>query len=196
MKKITFLFLLVFLTTTSLFAQLRDSIWWSNPYFQIVYSEVLEQPKWIQYRVACPNGKASRSGMDFYKEKGIKTSDHKDYEHNVWDKGHMVPAASFSCNRDMIFSTFTYMNCALQHQSLNRGVWKHLEIRERELANQWPIVDITIRVVFDEKPPQVKGGASIPKGFYKIIKYENVVESYYFPNQIPTSSDYNTYRIK
>jgi endonuclease G len=196
MKKITFLFILVFLTTTSLFGQLRDSIWWSTPYFQIVYSEVLEQPKWIQYRVACSNGKASRSGMDFYKEKGIKTSDHKDYEHNVWDKGHMAPAASFSCNRDMIFATFTYMNCALQHQSLNRGVWKHLEIRERELANQWPIVDITIRIVFDEKPTRVEGGASIPKGFYKIIKYGNVVESYYFPNQMPTSSDYKTYRVK
>ena len=193
MKKFTFLFL--FLLTSTAFAQLRDSIWWNSPYFEIVYSEVLEQPKWVHYRVACPTGNASRSGMDFYKEDGIKTSDHKDYEYNVWDKGHMAPAADFNCTRDMLLETFTYMNCALQHQSLNRGVWKYLEARERELANQYPIVDITIRITFDTNPPRVDGGASVPKGFYKTIKYGNVVETYYFPNDTPTSKDYNTYRL-
>ena len=194
MKKFTFLLTLLVLTTTSVFGQLRDSIWWNTPYFEIVYSEVLEQPKWVHYRVACPTGNASRSGMDFYKEQGIKTSDHKDYEHNVWDKGHMAPAADFNCNRDMLYETFTYMNCALQHQSLNRGVWKHLEARERQLANQFTVVDITIRIVFDKKPTRVEGGAAIPTGFYKTIQYGNVTEVYYFPNTTPTSTDFNTYR--
>ena len=192
MKKITFLFLF-FLTSTA-FAQLRDSIWWNSPYFEIVYSEVLEQPKWVHYRVACPTGNASRSGMDFYKEDGIKTSDHKDYEYNVWDKGHMAPAADFNCTRDMLLETFTYMNCALQHQSLNRGVWKHLEARERELAKQYPVVEVKIRVDFDKNPPRVPAGAAIPKGFYKEIKYGNKRECYYFPNTTPTMKSYDEYK--
>ncbi len=64
--------------------------------------------------------------MDFYTEKGIKTSDNKDYEANEWDKGHMAPAASLNCNRDMLYATFTYINSSLQHQSLNRGKLKNM----------------------------------------------------------------------
>ena len=127
------LFLLLAFVSLNAFGQLRDSLWWTNPYFKIAYSEVLEEPRYVEYRVACPTGNASRSGMDFYKEKGIKTSDHNDYVNNEWDKGHMAPAADFNCTREMLLETFTYMNCALQHQSLNRGVWKKLEI----VRNRW-----------------------------------------------------------
>ena len=189
------LFMLFVLLSLNTFAQLRDSLWYTTPYFKIAYSEVLEQPRYVEYAVACPNGTASRSGMDFYVEKGIKTSDHKDYEYNEWDKGHMAPAADFNCTKDMLWETFTYMNCALQHQSLNRGVWKYLEARERELAKEYPTVKIKIRVVFDKKPVKVVGGASIPKGFYKEISYGNIREIYYFPNTTPESKDFNFYRV-
>ena len=180
----------------TLSAQLRDSLWWNTPYFKIAYSEVLEQPRWVQYRVACPNGVASRKGMDFYKEDGIKTSDHKDYEENVWDKGHMAPAAHFNCTRDMLFETFTYMNCALQHQSLNRGVWKHLESRERELAKQNSFVEVTIRVEFDKSPGRVPTNAAIPRAFYKELKFGLVKECYYFPNVSPIYTNYKDYKCK
>jgi endonuclease G len=192
MKK-TLLFLFAFISLNA-FGQLRDSLWWTNPYFKIAYSEVLEEPRYVEYRVACPTGNASRSGMDFYKEKGIKTSDHDDYVNNEWDKGHMAPAADFNCTREMLLETFTYMNCALQHQSLNRGVWKHLEARERELAKTNSVVEVVIRVDFDKNPPRVPAGAAIPKGFYKEIKYGNTRECYYFPNTTPTSKSYNDYK--
>lgn len=188
--------LLIALYCSTLSAQLRDSLWWTNPYFKIAYSEVLEQPRWVQYRVACPNGVASRKGMEFYKEDGIKTSDNKDYEENVWDKGHMAPAAHFNCTRDMLFETFTYMNCALQHQSLNRGVWKHLESRERELAKQNSFVEVTIKVEFDKPAARVATNAAIPKGFYKELKYGGIKECYYFPNVMPTYTNYKDYKCK
>ena len=89
-------FLILFLFPFVLLAQLRDSVYWNTPYFIINYSEILEGPRSIRYSVACPNGTASRKGMDFYTEKGIKTSDNKDYEANEWDKGHMAPAASLN----------------------------------------------------------------------------------------------------
>jgi DNA/RNA endonuclease G (NUC1) len=187
---------LITLYCSTLSAQLRDSLWWTNPYFKIAYSEVLEQPRWVQYRVACPNGVASRKGMEFFKEDGIKTSDNKDYEENVWDKGHMAPAAHFNCTRDMLFETFTYMNCALQHQSLNRGVWKHLESRERELAKENSFVEVTIRVEFDKPAARVATNAAIPKGFYKELKYGAIKECYYFPNVMPTYTNYKDYKCK
>lgn len=186
------LFLLLLLPI-SLFAQLRDSVYYTTPNFIINYSETLEGPRSIRYTVACPTGTASRSGMDFYTEKGVKTSDHKDYEANEWDKGHMAPAASFNCNRDMLFSTFTYVNSSLQQQSLNRGVWKKLEVRERELAATGD-VKVFIRVEYGTQPSRVPTNAAIPTGYYKELKVGNKRECYYFKNVAPATSDLEAFK--
>ena len=186
-------FLILFLFPFILLAQLRDSVYWNTPYFVINYSEILEGPRSIRYSVACPNGTASRKGMDFYTEKGIKTSDNKDYEANEWDKGHMAPAASLNCNQDMLWETFSYLNSSLQHQSLNRGVWKKLEIRERELATKNE-VKVFIRVEYPIPPVKVTAGASIPSGYYKELKIGERRECYYFPNMVPVLKELNDYK--
>ena len=185
--------LLLLLLPVSLLAQLRDSVYFNNTHFTVNYSETLEGPRSIRYKVLCPTGTASRSGMEFYKEKNIHTSDNKDYEANEWDKGHMAPAASFNCNRDMLFSTFTYINSSPQHQSLNRGVWKKLEVRERELATKGE-VRVFIRVEYPTAPVRVTTGAAIPLGYYKEVKVGNNRECYYFKNVQPNTSDLQTYK--
>ena len=194
MKKFILILVLV-LSSVSTFAQvLSDSIHWDTPYYTIAYSEKFEQPKHIWYAVVCPHGMASRAGMDFYGEEGIKTSDNKDYENNEWDKGHMVPAASLNCDRNTLWATFSYMNCALQQQSLNRGPWKKLEIQERELA-KINHVTVYIKVEFDAVPKRVLAGAAIPKGFYKEVTVGKRTKfCYYFPNVAPTTSDLNTFK--
>ena len=126
MKKLLFALLLTPVLAT---AQLRDSIRIKTDIYEVIYSEKLESPRWVQYTVLCPNGTASRSGMDFYTNDSIKTSSNEDYVKNEWDKGHMAPAADFNCDKDMLRKTFSYLNCALQNQYLNRGVWRMLEER-------------------------------------------------------------------
>jgi DNA/RNA endonuclease G (NUC1) len=190
-----FLVILVCLSTVG-FGQtkLRDSVNYQTPNFRIVYSEILEQPKWVTFTVKCPTGTASRAGMEFYTDKNIKTSDNEDYVNNEWDKGHMAPAASFNCDKEMLYSTFTYINSAMQQQSLNRGPWKKLEIQERELAKV-NHVKVYIKVEFDAVPKRVPAGAAIPKGFYKEVKVGDRTKfCYYFPNVAPTSSDLNTFK--
>lgn len=185
--------LLLLLLPVSLLAQLRDSVYFNNTHFTINYSETLEGPRSIRYKVLCLTGTASRSGMEFYKEKSIYTSDNHDYVANEWDKGHMAPAASFNCNRDMLLSTFTYVNSSLQHQSLNRGVWSKLEVRERELATKGD-VRVFIRVEYPTTPVRVTTGAAIPLGYYKEIKVGNNRECYYFKNVKPSTPDLQTYK--
>ena len=118
------------------FAQKRHRVEFQvDDLYKGIYSEVYEQPLYVEYTVKCPNGQASRSGMDFYTDKDIHTSDNLDYVDNVWDKGHLAPAASFSCDVKTLKKTFSYLNSALQHQNLNRGQWSQLESFERDLAN-------------------------------------------------------------
>ena len=195
MKKL--LLSLIFILPLFVFGQkaLRDSIYIKTNMFEIVYSEKLQQPKFIRYSVPCPNGTANRKGMDFYTCDSILTSDNKDYENNPYDKGHLAPAADFNCDRDMLYKTFTYLNCSLQQENLNRTTWRLLEVRERELAKTQPVT-VEIRCVFTPKSVVLPTGAVVPDGYYKTIKYGKTVEKYYFKNEKPLSTDFTKYKIK
>lgn len=193
MKKLLLILLLTITSLTGWSQTLRDSVQVNNEYFKIVYSEVLEQPKKVEYTVLCPDGTASRTGMEFFTVKGLKTSDNNDYVANEWDKGHMAPAASFNCTKEMLYTTFSYVNSAMQQQSLNRGPWKMLEIQERKLALN-NTVSVFIRIEFNGKINRVPTGAAIPTGFYKELRYGNKRECYFFPNVKPLNSDYTQFK--
>lgn len=162
--------------------------------YEIVYSQALEQPLYIKYKVLCPFGQASRAGMSFWKPDSIYTSDDEDCEDNVWDKGHMVPVSAFNCSRDTLYQTFNYINCALQHRSLNRGAWARLEQFEKNLAKFYE-VKVEIRVIFKGKRNILTTGASVPTGFKKTIKFNGRIVVFYFPNEDTTGRDWYEFRI-
>jgi endonuclease G len=193
MKK--FLISLILLIPLFVFGQLRDSVLVKSPIFKVMYSETLQQPKWIEYHVECGEGDFSRKGLDFYVCDSVKTSDGGDYEGNVWDKGHLAPAADFNCNKDYLKMTFSYLNCVLQHEKLNRGAWRLLEDYERDLSKKYS-VDVKIKMVYSKKSMVLKSGATVPDGFYKTIKYNKVIEVYYFKNEPPVTNEYKKYKIK
>ena len=118
-----------------------------------------------------------------------------DYVNNFYDKGHLAPAGSFNCNEKMLIETFSYLNCALQRQELNRGVWKYLENHERVLAQRYK-VNVIVKCVFSKNSIRLKTGATIPDAFYKEIYYDNKVEIYYFPNEVPKYRKYINYKIE
>lgn len=186
MKKLVFLFFI--LASFSGFSQkkLRDSVKVTNKVFSVIYSEKLEQPIWLQYRSTNRPTNVNRGSMDFYTEKDIKTSDGDDYKNNIYDKGHLAPAATFSDNMENLKQTFSYLNSSLQNQYLNRGEWRLLEEQERK----WDDVEnltITIKVFFDKKPTVLPTGASIPSHFQKHIYFEKQKswKCYVFLNEKP-----------
>ena len=186
--------LLLVLVNVNIYAQ-RDSVFIKTPIYSCVYSEVLQQPKRVWYTVQCPTGSYPRKGMDFYTNDSVRTSDGKDYEANVWDKGHCAPAADFNCTKETLWQTFSYLNCILQHEKLNRGAWRLLEVRERELAKLGK-VEVEIRVIYGPKAAKLPTGATIPTAFYKTIKFGNTKEVYYFANEAPVSTDYTKYKVQ
>jgi endonuclease G len=165
----------------------------SNNQFTITYSQKFEQPLIVEYDVACTETKFSRKGLDFYKCDSIHTSDNDDYANNEWDKGHMAPAADFACDEALLKGTFTYLNCTLQQEKLNRGVWRLLEAHERELAKKGK-THVKIQCHFSTKSKKLPSGATIPDGYTKTITCGTVKEIYYFPNTIPTKKTYNEYK--
>tara|TARA_B100001175_G_scaffold82394_1_gene69001 strand:- start:1332 stop:2162 length:831 start_codon:yes stop_codon:yes gene_type:complete len=118
---------------------------------------------------------------------GINTSDNEDYN-KPYDKGHLVPKTSFTETKYEDFM-YSFLNCALMHRTLNRGLWLSLEKREREISKS-AVLKVKILLSFG-KNNVVDGGASIPDFFTKILEYRKfdkndeeiyVREVYTFPN--------------
>ena len=145
MKKVL-LFIGIFLVSFTSFSQ--DTIRVKNQVFEVLYSQNLEQPLWIKYQSTNRPTNVNRGSMDFYTEKSIKTSDAADYLKNIYDKGHGAPAATFSDNSENLKQTFSYLNCILQDQYLNRGEWRLLEEQERKWDDDENLT-VIIKVFFE-----------------------------------------------
>jgi endonuclease G len=183
MKKILGLLMGLFITLTS-FSQ--DTIRVKNNVFEVLYSQNLEQPLWIKYRSTNRPTNVNRGSMDFYTEKTVKTSDAADYFKNIYDKGHGAPAATFSDNMENLKQTFSYLNCILQDQYLNRGEWRLLEEQERKWDDNENLT-ILIKVFFDKPVKRVSTNAAIPSYLQKHIYFEkqNKWKCYVFLNEKP-----------
>ena len=182
MKKISILigFLIVSLVSFGQDVRIKNKV------FEVLYSQSLEQPLVIKYRSLNRPTKVNRGAMDFYKEPTIKTSDADDYKSNIYDKGHGAPAATFSDNMVNLKQTFSYLNCIMQDQYLNRGEWRLLEEQIRKWDDVEPIT-VLIKTFFDTPVKRVPTGAAIPSYLQKHIYFEksNKWRCFVFLNQKP-----------
>jgi len=186
MKKILLVSLLL---TLCISAFSQDTIRVKNQVFEVLYSQNLEQPVWIKYRSTNRPTNVNRGTMDFYTEKTIKTSDALDYKANIYDKGHGAPAATFSDNIENLKQTFSYLNCILQDQYLNRGEWRLLEEQERKWDDNENLT-VLIKVFFDKPAKRLPTNAAIPSHLEKHIYFEkqNKWKCFVFLNQKPKFS--------
>ena len=155
--------------TSSLNRERVDSLLVSNNIFQISYNEKYEQPNWVKYTVRDIIKNADRAGIQFYTVDSIYTSDDEDYYSNRWDRGHMAPAGSFNDSFENLYSTFSYINVALQFDDLNRGVWVELEDQVRKWADDFGDINIEIYLEFESSHIVLDTGAHVPTAFYKYV---------------------------
>ena len=223
MKKIVLNSLLLLFTFNFLCSQ----TYIKNDAYEVMYSQVFQQPITIAYEypnfrmveyqvltlrskisneVSYPNPVKIKTSINWEVPENIVTSDKDDYS-SPYDKGHLAPAASFTKDEQQKF-IYSYLNCAIMHKALNRGVWKTLENRERELSDTNK-VRVKIILSFSNKNSLADGGANIPTSFTKIIeygktyfkpigkKYEITREVYSFPNnESVKNTDLDSYKVK
>jgi DNA/RNA endonuclease G (NUC1) len=183
MKKINIILLLLLFSTSNLN---EDIIFIEKKIYTVKYSQKLEQPLEITYRSINRKSKVKNKNLNFYLEKGVHTSSNADYHNNIYDKGHLVPAGSFSDNISNLRETYSFLNCSLQHQDLNRGEWRLVEEQERIWDNYEPLT-VKIEVLFDENSVKLSSGATVPSGYVKHIYFENSKKHmcFYFKNEKP-----------
>ncbi len=189
MKQImtTFLVLFIFFNVSGQNCD-KESIIVRNEVFVVNYSETLQQPLWVIYTSKNRPKNVDRGHMNFKKDDSICTSDDDDYVENIWDKGHMAPAATYSDSEKHLKTTFSYLNCSLQNKYLNRGAWRILESEERIWDDE---ENLTIKIIptYSEKSLVLPTGATVPDSYHKHIKFEtqNVIRCFFFLNERPTT---------
>lgn len=193
MKHIIYVLWVLLLTSCSVDAQeivepeRRDEVIIENNVFKVWYSEVKEQPTKLIYTSTNRPKNVDRGSMNFYTEGDVYTSNNSDYYNNVWDKGHLAPAATYSDSMVNLKQTFSFLNCALQNQYLNRGEWRLLEEEERE----WDDIEnltITVELEWNGDYEVLPTGGHIPTHMIKTIYFETsgTCRKFRFPNEQPT----------
>lgn len=191
MKLLKLFFLTAFLvgcTAEEIVSQeLREEVIIENAVFKVWYSEVLEQPVKLIYTSTDRPKNVDRGSMDFHKENGVHTSDKHDYYANIWDKGHLAPAATYSDSYNNLYTTFSYLNCALQEQNLNRGEWRLLEEQERVWDDEQNLT-ITVELIWEDGYQILPTGGHIPSHMSKTIYFDDdgTCRKFVFPNEKPT----------
>ena len=172
---------------------LRETVKVETPIYTVWYSETKEQPVSLVYKSSNRPKNVDRGSMNFYKESDYHTSDNADYYKNVWDKGHLAPAATFSDSQTNLKLTFSYLNCALQNQYLNRGEWRMLEEAERKWDDEEKL-EVTIDLEFSDSI--LPTGATLPSRFIKHIEFtkSGKWKCYDFPNERP-ENDWEEYQV-
>jgi len=165
----------------------RTEVIVENQVFKVWYNEVKEQPVKLIYTSTDRPKNVDRGNMNFYTESEVYTSNNADYYNNIWDKGHLAPAATYSDSMVNLKQTFSFLNCALQEQNLNRGEWRLLEEQEREWDDEQNLT-ITVNLVWDEGFEILPTGGHIPTDMIKHIYFENdkVWRCFEFENVKPT----------
>jgi DNA/RNA endonuclease G (NUC1) len=165
----------------------RTEVIVENQVFKVWYNEVKEQPVKLIYTSTDRPKNVDRGNMNFYTESEVYTSNNADYYNNIWDKGHLAPAATYSDSMVNLKQTFSFLNCALQEQNLNRGEWRLLEEQERVWDDEQNLT-ITVNLVWDEGFEILPSGGHIPTDMIKHIYFENdkVWRCFEFENVKPT----------
>ena len=102
------------------------------------------------------------------------------------DRGHMSPAKNNTINAEIMSESFFLSNMVPQVANNNRGIWKQLEMQERQWATA-PGTDFYIISggIYDAGHARTGNGLGIPTRLYKIIieKNSKKVMAYLMPNQ-------------
>ena len=165
--------------------------------FKVSYNEQYEQPNWIEYKVRNVKKNFDRKGRNFYNVDSVFTSNNADYKNNIWDKGHLAPAAAFSDTEANLNATFSFLNCTLQHNNLNRYEWAQLEREVREWAYSEGDLNVRVDVIFENNHQILPTGAHIPTAFKKSITFPNgTSKCFYFLNQPTNGRNWTEFEIQ
>lgn len=153
------------------------------------YAPDLRMPVWVMYRLSAEDLAHPRRRTQCFRP-DLRIAAHarrarcKSYRGSGFDRGHMVPSADMTQSEQAMVNSYVFSNIAPQYPNFNRGIWRVLETRVRELAREHGAVYVMSGAVFDQDNDGVRDAdaeaprarsrhgaprAAIASHFYKVI---------------------------
>lgn len=156
---------------------------------------------WVAYRLDPSNLESSgtttrkwQADPDIDPDETLEPEDYRGaHEALGTDRGHLAPLASFKGKN---WQQTNYLsNIVPQKSALNRGEWAKLESYVRDLVREKAEVYVITGTFYDpNKPmpplPQADEPHQVPSGFWQIVMYDGVMETYVFPQDFPRNQSF------
>lgn len=172
MKKRSSVLVILYGVCASIMAQ---TLTMSNGVYWCQFNTVLQIPTQVRWTVHKTNLGTSKREPSWRFMNDVPApygrATHDSYSNSGYDRGHMAPAADFASSITKCRGTFQISNICPQTPSLNRGVWKKTENRERDLAISLDSVQVlALPLILKQDTTWIGDGAvAVPDAFIKVI---------------------------
>ena len=92
-----------------------------------------------------------------------------DYAGKPYDRGHLSPAADNSASEEQMSQSFYLSNMVPQNPNQNRGAWRILEDRVRNIAKEGRILYVTVGTVYQPGYEVIGNGLGVPQYIWKVV---------------------------
>lgn len=190
--------LFVFITLLCITASAQDTSYVYHNAYNVVWCKSSHIPVLVYYKlrgsdITCAT-KIARTN-NFKADPAMPgTNLSKDYSHSGYDQGHNMSADDNQCNATAMNECFYYTNMFPQLPSLNRGIWKQLEVLERKEARTDDSISVFIGSYGMDKtigPDKVVVPAYCWKAIYDWKSH--LWTTYIFPNTGVCKGNLSTY---
>jgi endonuclease G len=140
--------------------------------YTLSYNSKYKQANWVAYLLTKDETvKRYQRGEFFAPDPLISGTDFKvDYLKSGYDRGHLAPAADMGYSMETMIQSFFYSNMSPQLPRFNRGVWKKLEMQDRNWAVQFDSLYVVTGPIFDSIMPTIgPHRVAVPKAYYKVL---------------------------
>lgn len=162
-----------------------------NREYIIGYSYLFRQPRWAMEVIDSENQRVEiNARLDSFRVDlripSMFRAGLEDYLGSGFDRGHLIASADRRSSAIINSETFLLSNMCPQHPKLNRGLWKQLELRVRELSQSPKVVEVysicgplfdigqKIQVIGDDPDARFDAVVPVPHSFFKSILVEEL----------------------
>ena len=141
--------------------------------FVLEFDTLNRSAKWVCYALCKDNlGDGVERSGNFRMERrlGDRSPRDSDYRNSGYDRGHLAPAADMSYSAASMYDSFFLTNASPQIPGFNRGIWKSLEEKVREIAMEKDSIWVVTGPVLQPGLPKLgTSGLSIPEIYFKVL---------------------------
>lgn len=142
--------------------------------YALQYDERYEQAEWVAYELTAAEVKGTvRRGNNFREDPSVITgsAELSDYKKSGFDRGHLAPAGDMKFSESAMDESFYLSNMSPQRPGFNRGIWKELEEKVRDWAEENGSLYVVTGPVLNKPYYQTIGGnkVAVPEYYYKVI---------------------------